>query len=218
MKFIVPAKTNSTRVLDKNWREFSQGKSLVQICVEKLLPLGEVVVTCEDATKRKIVESWGCGFHHRPVTWTYNEFPLTDWIRQTAAAVAPGETIGWCQVTSPLFDEYEDALAEWEDAELEGHDSLVVLYPKKMFLLDYDFRPIQWGFGEWHVSGQRMQSVYQMPWVFSVLTPESIERTGYHIGARPHWFFSQARAVDIDGEEDWEFAKFLFEQKNLEKV
>ena len=217
MKFIVPAKTNSTRVLDKNWREFSGGKSLVQICVEKLLPFGDVFVSTEDPSKVDEVLSWGAKMHLRDEAWTSNDFPLTDWIRGTRedlvveGRIGADEDIGWAQVTSPLFDEHEEMIALWATTSADDYDSMVAVYPQKGYYLDSSFRPVGWGWGEWHTKGQNLPAMYQMPWAFSILTPSSIERTGYHIGARPKFFVSSSPAVDIDTEHDWKYAKFLME-------
>lgn len=218
MKFIVPAKTNSTRVLDKNWREFSGGRSLVQICVEKLLPLGEVIVSCEDPGKVDEVLGWGARMHLREEGWTDNDFPLTDWIRGTHedllldGFLESDEDVGWAQVTSPLFDDYEDMLYLWEQSD-PTYDSMVAVYPHRGYWLDENFRPVGWGWGEWHTKGQRLPMGYQMPWVFSILTPESVRRTGYHIGASPFWYISQSPAVDIDTEHDWNYAKYIYEER-----
>lgn len=240
MKFIVPAKCNSTRIPNKNWREFSGGKSLVQICVEKLLPLGEVWVSCEDASKERDVARWGAGFHFRDKEMTDNSFPLNRWIPKTYHGIfgpkgtmsvetvrgkkssrwdfiAPtDEPVGWAQVTSPLFNDYADMIARWESsAQFERYDSMVAVYPVKQYLLDRRFFPIDWGWGPWHTTGQNLPQMYQMPWVFSILTPESIRETGYHIGARPHWYVSKSPAVDIDTWDDWEYAKFLYEKAKI---
>lgn len=217
MKFIVPAKTNSTRVKDKNWREFSGGRSLVRICVEKLLPLGEVWVTCEDAFKAREVESWGAEFHLRPLEWTRNEYPLTDWIRNTCSQIAPGETVGWCQVTSPLFNEYGEMVADWGAGPEDNLqcDSMVAVYPDRGYRLDEHMRPSGWGWGPWHTTGQALPMAYQMPWVFSILTPESIRATGYHIGAKPAWYVADCPSVDIDTEADWRYAKWLYENQSV---
>lgn len=219
MKFIVPAKVGSTRVADKNWREFAGGKSLTQICVEKLLPLGEVVVSCNDGSKSSLVESWGAEFHLRPNEWAENRFPLTNWIRGTHEDLIDGgflsssEAFGWCQVTSPLFNEYKDMLSAWETDRLYSEfDSMVALYPTKGYYLDSGFRPMRWGWGPWHTTGQNLPTMYQMPWVFSILTPDSVRETGYHIGVRPKWYMARCRQVDIDTEEDWEYAQYLYER------
>lgn len=222
MRFIVPAKVGSTRVKDKNWREFSGGKSLVQICVEKLLPLGEVIVSCNDYDKGPQVASWGAWFHHRPDEWADNRFPLTDWIRNTwsdlveLGHLGSDEDFGWAQVTSPLFNEYGNMVTEWATDTSMDLDSMVAVYPTKGYYLDSGFRPIQWGWGPWHTVGQDLPMMYQMPWVFSILTPDSVRETGYHIGARPKWYQASCKQVDIDTEEDWEYAKFLWERGCVE--
>ena len=40
LNFIIPAKTSSSRVKNKNWREFAFGKSLVDITLDKILDYG----------------------------------------------------------------------------------------------------------------------------------------------------------------------------------
>lgn len=216
MKFIIPAKTNSTRIPDKNWREFSGGKSLVQICVEKLLPLGEVWVSCEDENKIPEALKMGARLHERRYSLTENNCSFREWITETVRQCqAEDEPIGWCQVTSPLFNEYADMIAQWESsAGFERFDSMVAVYPKKEYLLDSMFRPVGWGWGPWHTTGQKLPCMYQMPWVFSILTPESIRETGYHIGARPRWYIAKSPAVDIDDWGDWEYAKWKYERRN----
>ena len=40
MKVIIPAKCNSSRTLNKNWREFVDGKCLVEIKIGQLIEAG----------------------------------------------------------------------------------------------------------------------------------------------------------------------------------
>ena len=64
MKAIIPAKCNSSRVFDKNWREFYEGESLVEIKISQLIDSGlnsdDIHVFCEDESKKNLIEKkWG---------------------------------------------------------------------------------------------------------------------------------------------------------------
>ena len=63
MKYIVPAKCNSIRVPNKNWRPFYHDLSLVDILIEKLLKCGvdpeEVYVSCESLDRlNQVRDRW----------------------------------------------------------------------------------------------------------------------------------------------------------------
>lgn len=217
MKIIIPAKINSTRIPNKNWREFHKGKSLVEITVDKLVKAGtsadEIYISVNDQSKRELVEGFGCGFHYLPDEKTHNDVSFREWLGWTCNEIAPGETVGWAQVTSPLFNEYSQMVKEWK-AQKVFYDSMVASYPVKQYLLDPFHSPVGWQFGDWHTPSQYLPDYYMMPWVFSILTPVAIKRTGYHIGANPTWYKASGRFVDIDTLEDFEYAQWLYRRAN----
>lgn len=214
MKIIIPAKTNSTRIANKNWREFHNEVSLVGITVSKLLDAGvlssDIYISCESTVHRQLVLDWGCNFHDLPKEKTVNSVNFRDWLGWTCNDIAPGETVGWAQVTSPLFNEYFQMFERWQTQKHFAYDSMVASYPVKQYLLDPFHKPVGWQFGDWHTPSQYLPDYYMMPWVFSILTPEAIKRTGYHIGANPTWYKSEGRFVDIDTLEDFEYAQWLY--------
>jgi len=223
MKIIIPAKTGSCRVPNKNWREFHAGRCLVEVCLEKLdaagIPRSQIWISTQDETKRhRIEQEFGCNFHRHGERFCHNNAaPITDWIRETVADIAPGETIGWAQVTTPLFNEYGPMLEAWERLPVDQFDSMCAVYPMREFIMDEQKRPIGWGFGEWHRAGQDLPTLYRFPWSFSIRTPAAIRRTGYYIGARPYWYECLGQLVDIDTMEDWEFAQWKFSRsQNME--
>ena len=214
MKIIIPAKTNSNRVPNKNWREFHNGKSLVEVTVDKLIKAGvmayDIYISCDDEIHHNKVHDWGCKFDLLPEVKTENGVNFRDWLGWTCNHIAPGETVGWAQVTSPLFNEYKSMLAEWNNVEQYLADSMVAVYPVRQYLLDPAKAPVGWQFGDWHTPSQNLPDYYMMPWAFSILTPEAIERTGYHIGSRPTWWQCPGQFLDIDTEEDFEYAQWKY--------
>lgn len=215
MQAIIPAKTSSQRVYDKNWRPFYAGKCLVDINIEALkqagIESGCIYVSCESQRHLDYMhEKHGVKGILRDPVLCDNDAPITDWIRTLAGQVPGDDPIIWSQVCDPLFDEHAEALDEWEWAERHGYDSLVVVHPIGPYVLDSNFCPVGWQFGEYHIKSQSVLQKYQFPFTLSVLTRECIQRCGYHIGKNPFYYVSEGVHIDIDTEEDFAVAKAYY--------
>jgi CMP-N-acetylneuraminic acid synthetase len=205
-------------VQDKNWRPFHNQSSLVDINIEALLNAGldaaDIHVSCEVAERlERLNRRWGvtpilCG-----TALCDNDISFGDWIRWTCAQVPGDDDLIWSQVCDPLFNEHRTVIEQWATTKAAGHDSLSVVHPLRSYLLDEHFHPIGWQWGEWHTVGQNLPEFYTFPFTLSILTRSAIDRTGYHIGARPSWFVSRGDSIDIDSPADFEMARHMFAEK-----
>lgn len=212
---VIPAKATSTRVPNKNWREFHDGQSLVEIKIRQVLnagfPADRVHVSCEDMdVAMPVCERTGVRFLKRPEGLCDNAVPLTDWIRTITAQVPGDGDIAWVQVCDPLFDEYGEIFECWREGEYPHNDSLVVCRPWKGYLMTENQQPVGWSFGEHHTPSQKLPQFYTMPFTLSILTREAIRRTGYHVGTKPYWWVAEGPHVDIDTEFDFAVAQTMF--------
>ncbi|MFD6094878.1 cytidylyltransferase domain-containing protein [Nocardiopsis flavescens] len=216
MKAIIPAKTGSNRIPNKNFREFHGGRSLVDILVEKLLrclPPQDIFVSSDDDTKADIASKWGVNFLPRDKYLAQNSTPMNE-VVQAVSLQIPGENdIMWCQATEPLFDEYADCLQAWNELDRTQYDSLAVCYPVKKFMLDQQQRPIGFGFGPWHIPSQELPQLYQLNFTLGILSHRWVKECGYHVGSRPYWYASRGHCIDIDDVNDWELAQIVYERK-----
>ena len=214
LNFIIPAKTNSLRVKNKNWREFAFGKSLVDITLDKILDCGidkrNIFISCEDNNKEQYCSSRGVNFLLRDNQLCDNDLSLQTWMRKICDQVRGEGDIAWSQVCDPLFDDFKDCLGLWDRVKQSGHDSLTVCYAHKMYLMDYESRPIGWSFGSHHTKSQDLPIFRTMPFTLSLLTRDSISQNGYHIGSNPYWYESSCRHIDIDTEEDFRLAQIMY--------
>lgn len=216
MKYIVPAKTGSTRVQNKNWRQFCGGDSLVDITIKKLIRAGaaprDIHMSCEcEQTAMPTVRRWGVNFLRRSESLCANDVPMTTWIRAVSDQTDPGGTddIAWCQVCDPLFDGYAECLNKWSEVRAD-HDSLVVSYPWRGYLMTGTGQPIGWSFGEHHTPSQNLPQFQTMPFTLSILSTQAINATGYHVGRSPFWYHSGEQHIDIDTEQDFKIAQILY--------
>lgn len=212
MKAVVPAKASSSRVVNKNFRPFYGDASLLDVTVEKLLrvlPPGDIYVSSEDPARESSVERWGVNFLLRSPDLVDNDVPMSEVVRRVCATIPGEDDIMWCQLTDPLFTDYAGCVAAWNN-ESSTHDSLVVVYPRRLFLLDEAYRPQGFGFGPWHIPSQRLPIRYQLSFTLMILPRETIARVGYYVGANPLWYHANNVSVDIDTEEDFELAQAIY--------
>ena len=212
MKAVILGKSNSRRIVRKNYKPFFGDMSLTDILLEKLvnhLDRKDIYLSCEDESVKNVAEKWGIGFIHRDVKYTLLETNTVDVVRGVCKDVPGNDDILYCSCMDPLFDDYENMFRTWEEVKPD-HDSLNVIYPQKKYFLDQNHAPIGFGFGHWHKYSQYIPPVYQISWANAILTRDSIERVGYMVGEEPFWYDSYNPTVDIDTERDWELAQVIY--------
>lgn len=212
MKVVIPAKAGSLRVENKNFREFVDGKSLLDITIEKALavvPADSIYVSCEDESKRPLIEKWGVNFLVRDARLCDNDTPFHDVFNGVVDDVPGDDDIAWCQVIDPMFNEYAECFQRWEEVR-HNHDSLVVVYPLRKYLLNPDFTPRGFGFREKHVKSQLLPTHYELTFTLAILTRDCVKESGYWVGQKPHWYECTTDHVDIDTPEEYAFAGHLY--------
>lgn len=216
MKAVIPAKTGSARVPNKNWREFHGGKSLVDINIESLMAAGfapqSIYVSSDSRDNlRSIHDRYGVHVIDRDT----RKCNIPEFIRGILSEVPGDDDIAWSQVCDPLFDEHATVMEKWARRRT-GIDSITVIHPIKQYLLDQNISPIGWGFHEHHIPSQNLPTMYTFPFTFSILTRECLTRCGYHVGHSPCFHVSNGGCIDIDTEEDFAIAQFLYERKTTQ--
>lgn len=219
---IIPAKVSSERVPEKNYRNFFDGWSLVDIQISRVLAAGvkpdRVWLSCEDSEKQSVADKYGINFLSRDPIYARNSTPVTQWIKSTVEQVPGDSDIMWLQVCDPFFNFHAGCISRWAcevSCPNSNYDSLVVCHPVKGFYLDPQKQPLPgWGFGAWHRVSQDLPEFFRMPFTLSILTREALAATQYYVGAKPLWYPLRGTTVDIDTEEDFRIAQKIYELKS----
>jgi len=216
MKAVIPAKVGSTRVPDKNFREFYDGANLIDILASKLLkilPAKDIYISCNDPEKESVAKKWGVNFLLRDEYLTRNSTPMNEVVQGVCLQLPGKDDVMWCQATEPLFNEYDKCLETWQGLDKSKYDSLAVCYPIKRFLLDQNHKPIGFGFGPWHNCSQDLPQMYQLNFTLGILSHDWIVKCGYHVGGKPFWYEANEFCIDIDDMDDWELARLAYHYK-----
>lgn len=216
MKIIIPAKKHSSRVPDKNWRPFYNGKSLVDIKIEQLLKAvdaKDIYLSSDDASKSLDAEKHGINFVIRANEFASDETPWPDAlagiIRDTNFDLH--EEIAWIEVVNPVFDRYADFFAKWEEVK-HKHDSLVLVSPVNKFLLNSNGKPVNFQFGKWHTMSHNMEPL--QAWDSAcIMRKRDLLYYSYPIGKTPYLYSTNDQCIDIDTMDDFEYAQYFYSKK-----
>ncbi|EIX4875189.1 cytidylyltransferase domain-containing protein [Vibrio vulnificus] len=215
MKVIIPLQTCSTRVPEKNIRNFCNGESLFDIKIKQLLNVFEpenIYVSSESNLVKSLCEKKGVNFIYREAEFTGNLVKQPDLIGSILKKIpSDNDDIMWVQVTSPLFNEFQRGIEEWEKIK-HLYDSLVAVKEFKGHVLDNCARPINYSFGHWHSVSQSLPEWYTVLWSMFILKRSAIEEYKYHIGVNPYLFVTECKTIDIDTMDDFELASFYYEK------
>ena len=217
MKVVVPAKAGSVRVPNKNWREFYQGKNLVDIKLFQLLDVfapGDIYISCEDESKRDQIEAYGVNFLLRDPELSKDNTHWSDVVTGIINTIPckDEEDIAWVQVPCPLFDarQFRAALARWLSIPKDLYDCLITVGEMKDFVVDKAGVPLNFQYGRWHAVSQDLPSWYLIQRQFHVMKKETYLRCHYDIGTRPYLYSVSQPSIDIDTEHEFSYAQYLY--------
>lgn len=214
MKYVVPAKRSSSRVPDKNYRDFANGKSLLDIVITKLIRIAEapvdVYLSSESESARVLADKYGVQFLPRAKHLTENSYPFQSVVNEVCKQLPDDDDVMWCHATDPFFDDHDAVQKAWLAREPDGADSIVVVYPMAEYLLDENFHPMGFGFGPWHRPSQELPTFYQLGFSCSIMTRQVATNIGL-VGTRPMWHKATNMTVDIDTQAEFDFAARLYE-------
>ena len=220
MKFLIPAKSDSERCENKNWRPFYGRQSLVDIAIEKASRIVgpiNVYVSCEDEAYAERVERQGAAFIKRDERLTSNDVPFGEVIQAMAEQVPGNDDIFLTHVTTPLFDEHAKMVELWalpSKGATCGYqtfkDSMTAVYPIINHTFDERYNPVGWSWGAWFKGSQRLPPMYQMTFCASIIKRATIRRYAEYVGPNCYYYHASGRPVDVDEPEDFEAAQILY--------
>lgn len=216
MKVLIPARANSRRVPQKNYIDFHNDESLMDIKLKQLLasyiPGDAIHVSCEDESKRACIEKHGCVFLPRNdyLTTPEGEKNLTRSLVKELGLVGTTQSEGdflYVSVTDPFFTEFSSMLSTWNRVR-DKHDSLVVVRKLDDQVLFGDGSPANFDyFGQ---PTQCLKSWYTVSMGAIISKWSTVNSGGHYIGKNPYLFVTRDRGVDIDTIDDFALAQVLY--------
>lgn len=215
---VIPAKATSSRVPNKNFREFFKGRSLLEIKIEQCLRSGvfdEVYVSGNSEIAREQAEKCGAIYLPRSDDLCADDCPWSSVLCGVldTIPVALSSYIAWCPLTSPLFAGMAEVVKSI--ALEEEYDSVMTVSEHKHFFLSPDMLPLNFQFGVWASYSQALRPLYQMNCAMWYAKKEAMLRNRFQLGDRPKFFQTTfVEGLDIDNMEEFELAKLIYEARH----
>jgi CMP-N-acetylneuraminic acid synthetase len=217
---VIPVKSISERVESKNFREFFGGESLFDILVNKLRnsnEIDDIYISSNALDLKERVERLGCKFILRPDEFCNNNISWSDVIAHVSNSIPEDDNtaIAWCHTTSPLFDEFDEAVKSYKASIKEGQfDGLVTVSELDEFIVSAHRQPINYSWGPWHPYSQHLEPMYTITGALFIATKIEMARNRYVISKNPDFYIvPPLQAIDVDTEYDFKLAQLLMKNK-----
>ncbi len=211
---LIPIREGSQRVKDKNFREFADGKSLLELKIGQLKEAGcfdHIYVSSDSERAKKIALANGVEFLLRDSRMCQSDVYLADVIKHIMETIPADPIVVWALATSPLFDDFAQAVKEFQKNQGK-YDSLIAVLPKKSFFLNKHGRGINYNPGYWHPYSQELETYYEVTGACYIGKKSDMLRWSYWFGTKPFLFeVSNLSAVDVDTPADYGLAQKLFQ-------
>lgn len=213
---LIPARGGSKRVHRKNLR-ILKNKPLISYAIESALKskVGNVYVSTEDKTIKKIAIQNGAEVIDRPSILSGDKVPLVDVVNHFLKKVKC-DTIVMCEATNPfiLNIDIQDALNKFFDIKC---DSLITLQNRKLFLwkrINDDFaKPV--GFNpSSRPFTQEYEGWYSEDVDLTISKVSSFKKYHSMVSGRVGYYVVPHISIDIDNEIDFKIAELLIKEQN----
>lgn len=215
VKALIPARSGSQRVKNKNIRKFASS-SLLEIKINQLKRIKNIdgiIVNSNDDTILEIAKDLGCETVKRDDYFASNTVSMSD-VYVNMAQNFDGDVIVYTNVTNPLLKDstIEKAIETFKSFNGE-YDSLNTAHLIKEFLFK-DGRPINYDLKKMPRS-QDLPDIYAINFAVSVITKENMIKMKNVVGSKPYIYgIDEVEATDIDNPIDFEFAEYVY-KKNI---
>jgi len=214
---VIPVKHVSERVESKNFRDFYQGQSLLDIKIMQLKQsnvFDEIYISSDSPKAEKAASEHGVEFLKRDVSLCNNITPWSDVIYEVVSSLpSSGQThVAWCHTTSPIFSDFKSPVQKYiEVTKNEAANGLVAVSECKEFILDGNGNPVNYFWGPWHKYSQHLKKHFFVSGALFMAQKTEMMKNRYVISTNPYLYEAMPlESIDIDSEFDYEFARYSY--------
>ncbi len=217
---VIPVKFKSERVPSKNFRKFYKNKSLLDILLDKLLKIKKIekIFISTDNQKisfknKKLKNKIEVIFRDKKLC--NNKTPWSEVIYNVVnhLPVNDNTNVMWCHTTTPLFDDYSNALNFFLNN--KSFNGLVAVSKIKEFLIGENKIPLNYSWGNWHKYSQNMPNIFAVSGALFICKKKEFLKNRYVISTNPFFYESSSfSSIDIDNIYEFELARILYQNKN----
>lgn len=209
---IIPVKTKSERLPDKNLRWFVNC-SLYEHKLKQLqkVPFDRIIVSSENKEVLEIANKYGYQAHYRNPKYSTSNISMSEVYSYVASEVL-GDDIAWINVTNPLVmgDMYTKALIAYKA--MKNYDCLLSAYDLQKYVF-WKNKPVNF-IPYPHPKSQDLEGTYALSFAINIRNRKDLIKEGVFIGKKPFFYLLDPYiSTKIDYKEDLDFCRMLYKRK-----
>jgi len=208
---LIPIREGSERIRDKNFVQFADGKSLLEIKINHLKQakcFDRIYISSDSDRAKQIAKENGIDFLERAIEMCQSSVIWADAVEHIMNTIPGNPIVIWALATSPLFNRYTNAVEDF--LAHKENDSLIAVLPKKSFFINKFGRGINYNPGYWHPYSQELETYYEVTGACYIGRKSDMLKWRYWFGIKPYLFeVSETEAIDVDTLEQFKLAQKL---------
>jgi len=215
---LIPVREGSQRVKNKNFKPFSNEKSLLNLKIKQLKEsdcFDKIYISSDSTIAEEIAHQEGASFLYRDPYMCGHEARLYEYNNYMLNTVPGDPIVAWTMTTAPLFDDYSAVVSRYHEMDKQKFDSLITVIPHNGFLVDANAKPINCSFGHWHLLTQELREAYEITGGVYMALKSNQLKWSYWFGPKAYLYqTTKYRSIDVDDEEDFMIAEVLHASKS----
>lgn len=211
---VIPIRKGSVRIPNKNFKEFYNGKNLLELKIETLLSVSglmNIVVNTDSDDAISIANKYGVGYYRREDYYASSKCSQSEFFKNLGETTL-GDYVLHSPVTSPLVTiETYDSMIQLIN---EKYDSYNTVSDVKDFLwlggksLNYDINSGN------VPNSQDLPDIVKLTFGVNIIRRDIMIQRSNVVGYNPYFYrVAGDETVDIDNAIDFEFAQFLHQKR-----
>jgi N-acylneuraminate cytidylyltransferase len=213
---IVPVKTSSVRVKNKNLRKFAN-TSLYMLRLKQLKKTKKFknfIISSEDQKVLNVASKFGFKTHLRDKYYCTSKVPMSE-VYTHLASQSECDHVAWINVTNPLVDcsIYDKAVDLYrKNLKKKSYDCLLSAVKNKENYF-FNNKLVNFKRSPWPRS-QDLKPLVSLPFVINILRKESLKKWGSCVGRKPFFYYlDPLTASDIDNQYNFDFCEYIYKNK-----
>ncbi len=218
---IIPVKTSSERVKNKNLRKFGN-TTLYHHKLKQLSKTKEFKNFIVSSESEKVLESaskLGFKTHLRDKYYSTSHVPMSE-VYSYLASQSNSYYVAWINVTNPLANHlvYDDAAKTYKKIVNKNKYDCLLSANENRENFFYKNKPINFKRSPWPRS-QDLKPLISLPFVINILKKKDLIKWGSCVGKKPFFFsLNPLVATDIDNQNNFDFCEYIFKNHKKYKL